>query len=67
MIDHGNNITSLYGHMSETDATPGQVVKLGDVIGKSGSIGWSTGPHVHFQINVFGIPVNPRTFVEGDP
>ena len=67
VVDHGNNITSLYGHMSETDATPGQAVQPGDVIGKSGSTGWSTGPHVHFQINVFGIPVNPRTFVEGNP
>jgi murein DD-endopeptidase MepM/ murein hydrolase activator NlpD len=67
VIDHGNNITSLYGHMSETDASVGQIVQPGDVIGKEGSTGWSTGPHVHFQINVFGIPVNPRTFVGGNP
>lgn len=67
VIDHGNNITSLYGHMSATTATAGQDVKPGDVIGKEGSTGWSTGPHVHFQINVFGVPVNPRTFVGGNP
>lgn len=67
VIDHGNNITSLYGHMSETNATPGQIVQPGDVIGKEGSTGWSTGPHVHFEIKVFGIPVNPRTFLEKDP
>lgn len=67
VIDHGNNITSLYGHMSATTATAGQDVKPGDVIGKEGSTGWSTGPHVHFQINVFGVPVNPRTFVTGNP
>lgn len=66
VIDHGNNITSLYGHMSATTATAGQEVQPGDVIGKEGSTGWSTGPHVHFQINVFGVPVNPRTFIESN-
>ena len=67
VIDHGNDITSLYGHMSETDVKAGQEVQPGDVIGKEGSTGWSTGPHVHFQINVFGVPVNPRTFISGNP
>jgi murein DD-endopeptidase MepM/ murein hydrolase activator NlpD len=67
VIDHGNNITSLYGHMSQTAATKGEQVVPGDVIGYEGQTGWATGPHVHFQINVFGIPVNPRTFVEDDP
>lgn len=67
VIDHGNNVTSLYGHMDRTNATVGQSVQPGDVIGYEGQTGWATGPHVHFQINVFGIPVNPRTFVEGNP
>lgn len=67
VIDHGNNITSLYGHLSEIDVTKGQSVQPGDVIGKEGQTGWATGPHVHFEIRVFGIPVNPRTFVEGNP
>lgn len=67
VVDHGNNITSLYAHMSKTNATVGQLVKPGDVIGLEGSTGWSTGPHVHFEIRVFGIPVNPKTFVEGKP
>jgi len=64
IIDHGNNITSLYGHLDKIYVYPGQKVTINDVIGKEGSTGWSTGPHLHFQVSVFGIPVNPRTFLE---
>src|SRR5258708_24801 len=60
VIDHENNVTSLYGHMSQTSVTKGEQVQPGDVIGYEGQSGWATGPHIHFQINVFGIPVNPR-------
>lgn len=67
VIDHGNNITSLYGHLSEIDVTKGQLVEPGDIIGYEGQTGWATGPHVHFEVRVFGLPVNPRTFVQGDP
>ncbi len=67
VIDHGNNITSIYAHMSAANVTEGQDVKPGDVIGKVGSTGWSTGPHLHFEVRVFGVPVNPRTFVTGIP
>ena len=63
IIDHGNKVTSLYGHLDKVLVYKGQKVKIGDVIGKEGSTGWSTGPHLHFQIDVFGIPVNPRTFL----
>ncbi|MDD2225012.1 MAG: M23 family metallopeptidase [Candidatus Shapirobacteria bacterium] len=63
IIDHGNNVTSLYGHLDKVLVYKGEKVTINDVIGKMGSTGWSTGPHVHFQINVFGIPVNPRTFL----
>ena len=68
MIDHGNNIASLYGHLSKIFVYPGQDVKPGQVIALEGSTGWSTGPHLHFQINIFGIPINPRTFLgDGNP
>ncbi len=67
IVDNGNNVTSIYAHLSEIDTTLGAQVRPGDVIGKEGMTGWATGPHVHFQINVFGIPVNPRTFVTGNP
>lgn len=63
IIDHGNNITSLYGHLDKIFVYPGQQVTINDVIGNEGTTGWSTGPHLHFQINVFGISVNPRTFL----
>ncbi|OGD85195.1 hypothetical protein A2164_00050 [Candidatus Curtissbacteria bacterium RBG_13_35_7] len=68
IINNGDNITSLYGHLDKIFVIRGQQVKPGDIIGLEGDTGWSTGPHLHFQINVFGIPVNPRIFVgEGNP
>ena len=67
IIDNGNNISSLYGHLDKIYVYPGQKVHIGDMIGREGSTGWSTGPHLHFQVNVYGIPVNPRTFVTGNP
>ncbi len=67
MIDHGHDITSLYGHMSQLNATKGQEVKPGDIIGLEGESGHATGPHVHFEMRVYGIPVNPRIFMVGDP
>lgn len=63
IIDHGNNVSSLYGHLDKILVYKGEKVKIGDVIGKEGTTGWSTGPHLHFQINIFGIPVNPTTFI----
>jgi murein DD-endopeptidase MepM/ murein hydrolase activator NlpD len=41
----------------------GEKVTINDVIGDEGQTGWATGPHLHFEIRVFGIPVNPRTFL----
>ena len=63
IIDHGDNITSIYGHLDKINVKEQQEVKPGDVIGLEGSTGWSTGPHLHFQVNVFGIPINPRVFL----
>lgn len=63
IIDHGNGITSLYGHLSQITTQKGAVVKPGDVIGLEGSTGASTGSHVHFEIRLFSIPVNPHTFM----
>ncbi len=63
IIDHGNNITSLYGHLDKIFVVKNQKVKLGQVIGKEGRTGWATGPHLHFGVYVYGIPVNPRTFL----
>ena len=63
IIDHGNNIQSIYAHLNKIFVYVGQEVKPGDVIGEEGETGWATGPHLHFQINIFGIPVNPRVFL----
>jgi murein DD-endopeptidase MepM/ murein hydrolase activator NlpD len=63
IIDNGNNVSSLYGHLDKIYVYPGEKVTINDIIGLEGSTGWSTGPHLHFQISVFGIPVNPRTFL----
>ncbi len=67
IIDNGNHITSIYAHLSKILVFPGQQVTVNQVIGLEGHTGWATGPHLHFQINVFGIPVNPRTFLQGNP
>jgi murein DD-endopeptidase MepM/ murein hydrolase activator NlpD len=67
IIDHGNNVTSIYGHLDTLGVVKGQRVQAGTIIGTRGTTGWSTGPHLHFQIDVYGIPVNPRTFLTGNP
>lgn len=63
IIDHGDNITTIYAHLDKIYVKAGDEVSPGKVIGTEGSTGWSTGPHLHFQVNVFGIPVNPRVFL----
>jgi len=69
IIDHGNNVTSIYGHLSKIKVYKGQeITTTTHIIGEQGSTGWSTGAHLHFQINVYGLPVNPRTFLgKGNP
>ena len=69
IIDHGNNITSIYGHLDKIFVVKGQEITTNtQVIGLEGATGWATGPHLHFQVDVFGIPVNPRTFLgQGNP
>ncbi len=69
IIDHGNNITSVYGHLDKIFVVKGQeITSTKQVIGRMGSTGWSTGPHLHFEIRIYGIPVNPRTFLgNGNP
>ena len=67
-LDHGDGITSLYCHMSATAGlAKDTVVKPGDVIGYVGTTGASTGNHLHFQIMIYGITINPRIFMVGEP
>lgn len=67
IIDHGKRVTSVYAHLDTLAVDVGQEVELGQVVGTRGNTGWSTGPHLHLQINVFYIPVNPRVFLAGNP
>lgn len=59
VIDHGEGMTSVYAHLSQIDATTGQRVTGGLEIGAVGSTGLSTGPHLHFEIRLGGVPVDP--------
>ncbi len=63
IIDHGHHLATLYGHNQQVMVTVGQKVKQNDLIGIRGSTGFSTGPHVHFETRVNGVPVDPLLFV----
>jgi murein DD-endopeptidase MepM/ murein hydrolase activator NlpD len=67
VVDHGFGITSTYAHMSAHNVQVGQSVKPGDIVGLQGEEGWAHGDHLHFSIEIMGIPVNPRVFLIGNP
>jgi murein DD-endopeptidase MepM/ murein hydrolase activator NlpD len=63
-IDHGNGLSTRYGHLSEVDVTVGQTVRIGQVVGRLGSTGRSTGPHLHYETRIDGEAVNPQKFLD---
>jgi murein DD-endopeptidase MepM/ murein hydrolase activator NlpD len=62
-VDHGNGFATRYGHMSEIDVKVGQQVKIGQSLGKVGTTGRSTGPHLHYETRIDGDAVDPQKFL----
>ena len=63
-VDHGNGLSTRYGHLSAFVVAPGAVVQAGQAIGRAGSTGRSTGTHLHYEVRVDGEPVNPERFLQ---
>lgn len=63
IIDHGNGIDTLYGHLSGFAVTAGEQVRRGQVIGYVGDSGRSTGPHLHYEVRIRNTPVNPHKYL----
>ncbi|NGQ95749.1 M23 family metallopeptidase [Brevibacillus sp. SYP-B805] len=67
MIDHGLNLFSSYAHLSKLEVKPGQLVKKGQVIGRVGTTGFSTGPHLHYAMLIGNTFINPNPFFSASP
>jgi murein DD-endopeptidase MepM/ murein hydrolase activator NlpD len=65
-IEHGGQIETRYGHMSRLNVAAGQSVHKGDIIGYVGTTGRSTGPHLHYEVRIAGVAVNPLPYLQGD-
>ena len=63
-LDHGNGVTTRYGHLSAFDVKAGQIVAAGQVIGRIGSTGRSTGPHLHYETRLSDEARNPLKFIQ---
>jgi murein DD-endopeptidase MepM/ murein hydrolase activator NlpD len=63
VIDHGNGTQTYYAHLSQFLAVPGQEVRRGQTIALSGGTGHATGPHLHYEVRLGGVPVNPYKYL----
>ena len=63
VIDHGHGMITRYAHLSEALKKRGEKVKRGDTIAQMGNSGRSTGPHLHYEVHLNGVPVNPATYI----
>ena len=66
VVNHGFGLTTRYAHLHKIDVTEGQVVERGSQIGEVGSTGKSTGPHLHYEVRINNIPVNPKNYFNSD-
>lgn len=66
-VSHGYGISSRYGHLSKIEVTPGQKVQRGDIVGRVGNTGRSTGYHLHYEVHVDGKAVDPRAYILDQP
>ena len=62
-IDHGNGLSTRYGHLSQINVKVGEIIKIGQVVGEVGSTGRSTGPHLHYETRIDGEAVDPQKFL----
>jgi len=62
-VDHGNGFSTRYGHMSEISVKAGQTVRIGQTLGRVGSTGRSTGPHLHYETRIDGEAIDPQKFL----
>jgi murein DD-endopeptidase MepM/ murein hydrolase activator NlpD len=63
IVSHGNNMSTLYAHLSSFAVSKGQNISKGDIVGYEGTTGFATGPHLHFEVRVEGKPHNPLNYV----
>jgi murein DD-endopeptidase MepM/ murein hydrolase activator NlpD len=63
VLDHGHDLVTLYGHLSAIAVVPGQHVSRGQVIGYVGQTGRATGPHLHYEVRIHKVPVNPHKYM----
>ena len=63
MIIHNNNLATLYAHLNNINVKTDQYVSKGQIIGATGNSGFSSGPHLHFEVRYNGVPVNPLGYL----